>query len=193
MKAEPNLEALLCESARGHRHLCPRQVLGVRMGLYAKTFFGLDALCDGRLYVIAETDGCLVDGLGAATHCSVGTRTMRIHDYGKTAATFVDRETGQAIRFLPRPTARREAGLYAPEARTRWEAMLLGYQRMGEKFLLSAQRVELNPPLDRLLSVPHARAVCAGCGEEIMNQREVCRDGRAYCRACAEGAYYLVL
>jgi formylmethanofuran dehydrogenase subunit E len=36
------LEALLTQSAEYHRHLCPRQVLGVRMGLYAGELLGLE-------------------------------------------------------------------------------------------------------------------------------------------------------
>jgi formylmethanofuran dehydrogenase subunit E len=31
----PTLKELLDQTAAMHRHLCPRQVLGVRMGLYA--------------------------------------------------------------------------------------------------------------------------------------------------------------
>jgi formylmethanofuran dehydrogenase subunit E len=45
---------------------------------------------DKRLLTIAETDGCAADGLAVATGCWVGRRTMRILDFGKVAATFVD-------------------------------------------------------------------------------------------------------
>lgn len=40
--------------------------------------------------MIFETDGCAVDGLIAATDCRVGSRTLRILDFGKVAATFTD-------------------------------------------------------------------------------------------------------
>jgi formylmethanofuran dehydrogenase subunit E len=45
---------------------------------------------DNRLLVISETDGCAVDGLIAATGCRVGSRTLRIQDFGKVAAIFSD-------------------------------------------------------------------------------------------------------
>jgi len=106
------LPELLDASAALHRHLCPRQVLGVRMGMLAGELLGL-ALpqTDKRLYVVAETDGCAVDGISAATNCWVGRRTLRVEDFGKVAATFVDTQTDRAVRIpLPRAGPRLCAG-----------------------------------------------------------------------------------
>ena len=44
------------------------------------------------------TDGCLIDGIAVATGCWVGNRTLRVVDYGKSAATFVDTATQRAPR-----------------------------------------------------------------------------------------------
>ena len=97
-----SLNELLKRSARDHDHLCPRQVLGVRMGVYAARLLELDLpQTDKRLFTFVETDGCFVDGISAATGCSVGHRTMRIMDFGKAAATFVDSESKHAIRIAP--------------------------------------------------------------------------------------------
>ena len=112
----PTLKELLDTTTAMHRHLCPRQVLGVRMGLYAGELLGL-ALPqpDKRLYTIMETDGCAADGVAVAVNCWVGRRTMRIEDYGKVAATFVDTQTGQAMRIVPRASVRGDcARLCAP-------------------------------------------------------------------------------
>lgn len=93
------LDRILQESAKRHRHLCPRQVLGARMALYAAELLRLELpRADKRLLVIAETDGCAVDGLIAATGCRVGSRTLRILDFGKVAATFTDTHTGRSVR-----------------------------------------------------------------------------------------------
>jgi len=35
-----------------------------------------------------------------------------------------------------------------------------------------------------------AKVVCAECGEGINFKREVARDGRTLCRACAGARYY---
>ncbi len=130
------LADLLEASSQLHRHLCPRQVLGVRMGMYAGEILNLDLpQSDKRLYTIVETDGCSSDGVAVATNCWVGRRTMRVEDYGKVAATFVDTKTGEAIRIVPRCEARQLAFDFAPEAKNKWEAQLLGYQQMPNEML----------------------------------------------------------
>jgi formylmethanofuran dehydrogenase subunit E len=56
--------------------------------------------------------------------------------------------------------------------------------------LLSVTNVELNRPLAEIVSRPGRRTACARCGEEIINDRQVVRDGVTFCRACAGEAYY---
>jgi formylmethanofuran dehydrogenase subunit E len=184
---------LLEASAALHHHLCPRQVLGVRIGLLAgETLAVLIPQTDKRLLTIVETDGCVTDGIAVATNCWVGRRTMRIEDYGKVAATFVDCRTDRAIRIAPRPEARQLAPHYAPDAASKWQAYLLGYQRMPASELLTWHAVKLVTPVQRLLSRPDVRAVCQTCGEEIINERQVLGATGVQCRACARGGYYVV-
>ena len=186
-----SLAHLLDATAALHHHLCPRQVLGVRMGVWAGEVLGLDVpQTDRRLFTIVETDGCAVDGIAVATNCRVGHRTLRIEDYGKVAATFVDTLTAQAVRIVPRAQARELARACAPEARSRWEAQLLGYQRMPAEELLSAQAVQLCTPIEHIISRAGKKAICTRCGEEIMNEREVVRDGQVLCKSCAGTGYY---
>lgn len=188
---QAKLQELLRQSAELHRHLCPRQVLGVRMALAAGELLGLDLpQADKRLLTIVETDGCFTDGVAVGANCWVGRRTMRVLDYGKVAATFIDTHDGRALRIFPNPNSRTTAAVYAPEAHNRWEAMLLGYQRMPQELLLQSQAVELTTPVEVLLSRPGARAICQACGEEILNEREVVRAGVTLCRSCAGDGYY---
>lgn len=187
------LSKLLEETSQYHRHLCPRQVLGIRMGLLAGEALGLEVpqpLDGKRLLTIAETDGCAADGLSVATNCWVGRRTLRIEDFGKVAATFVDTKTGQAVRVVPRNTSREDAQAFAPDARNKWEAMLLGYQRMPARDLLSLQPVILKTPIEKIISLPRYKAICEWCSEEIRNEREIVGEGIVLCRACAGYAYY---
>src|SRR5512141_2080362 len=94
-----SLKEILRTSASRHSHLCPRQVLGARIGLAGAQALDLQTpQRNKRLLVILETDGCFADGIEAATGCSVGHRTMRVEDYGKIAATFVDIKQGRAVR-----------------------------------------------------------------------------------------------
>ncbi len=174
-----------------HRHLCPRQVLGARIALFAGENLDLELPReDKRLFVFMETDGCAVDGVAVSTGCSVGRRTMRIMDYGKVAATFVDTRSGEAVRIVPRTGIRANAHNYAPEAQNRWTAQLEGYQVMPAHELLLAEPVQLTVDLERLISRAGVRVNCEVCGEEIMNEREVVREGLVFCRSCAGDAYF---
>lgn len=184
-------EQLLQRSAALHQHLCPRQVLGVRMALLGGRLLGLDVpQADKRLLTIIETDGCAADGVAVAAGCWVGRRTLRVLDFGKVAATFIDTFTGRAVRVLPGPRSRKLARTYAPEATSRWEAYLLGYQRIPDEELLVVQDVVLAVSLEKLLSKDGYRMTCQICGEEIINEREVIREGSVLCRACAGERYY---
>jgi formylmethanofuran dehydrogenase subunit E len=186
-----SLEELLEECATLHRHVCPRQVLGVRMGLWAGELLALDLPQSAkRLLTIVETDGCFADGVSVTTNCWVGRRTLRVEDYGKIAATFIDTLGGLAWRIAPHPSVRQTAHTYAPEAKNRWQAMLLGYQRMPVAELLVAAQVELVTPVASLISRAGHRVTCDRCGEEIINEREMQIGGQTLCRACAGGVYY---
>jgi len=186
-----DIQSLLELSSRDHSHLCPRQILGVRIGLA-----GLKALGFGeppsqkQLLVITETDGCFVDGLIASTGCTVGHRTMRVEDYGKVAATFVDTVTGQAIRVAPALDVREKAYAYAPDEPRRYFAQMRAYQIMPDEEMFTFTTVALNSPIGAIVSRPGLRVNCDLCGEEIMNEREIHRDGLTLCHACAGDGYY---
>ena len=64
------------------------------------------------------------------------------------------------------------------------------YREMPDAELFSAEwvRVELGP--EEFPGYKAARVVCAECGEGINFKREVVRDGRVLCKACAGERYY---
>jgi formylmethanofuran dehydrogenase subunit E len=74
-----SLELLLHKSAISHTHLCPRQILGVRIGLA-----GMNALHFSdhpekkRLLVISETDGCFVDGITPGSYSGYAHQTNNL-------------------------------------------------------------------------------------------------------------------
>lgn len=192
------LEELLAESAARHHHLCPRQVLGVRLGLKGLKCLNLlnnDASQrfsnhKKRLLTIVETDGCGADGVSVATDCSVGHRTLRVLDYGKVAATLIDTQTNRAIRVSPAPSIRKLARQIAPDSRSRWHAYLQAYQLLADDDLIQVQEVRLILSLEQILSKPGKRVICAQCGEEIFNGREIPNSRGNLCRSCAGDTYY---
>lgn len=186
-----DLKSLLEQSAALHDHLCPRQVIGVRMGLYAGQLLGLEVpQANKRLITFIETDGCFADGIAVATGCWLGHRTLRLIDEGKVAATFVDSETGRAIRLAPSAQVRELARELCPNAKSRWHAQLEAYQVVSDQSFFVEQEVELHLNLDALISRPGIRVNCVRCGEEILNEREVYNDGQAVCRSCAGERYW---
>ena len=185
------LSALLEESAARHDHLCPRQVLGVRMGLAGLAAIGLSAPMPPKAaLVIIETDGCFADGIEVASGATVGHRTLRVKDFGKTAATFVNVRTNKSVRLAPQSDVRDHALNYAPECMNNYEAQLKGYQVMPEVELFHFQDVLLTSSLDAILSLPGLRVICTRCGEEIINAREVRLEGEILCAYCAGEEYY---
>ncbi len=188
----PDLETLLSLSADRHNHLCPRQVLGVQMGTYAGQLLSMVLpQSKKRLLTIVETDGCFVDGIEVATGCTVGHRTLRVEDYGKVAAVFVDTKTGTSVRLAPRLDVRERVHAYAPGQKRRYFAQLEGYQRMPLDQLFSAEEVELRIPVEVLVSRPGVRVNCEVCGEEIINEREIMQAGTLLCKGCAGPSFYL--
>jgi formylmethanofuran dehydrogenase subunit E len=188
-----NLSVLLQKSASEHSHLCPRQVLGVRMGLAGLAALGLKAPITTKTgLVFVETDGCFADGIRVATGATVGHRTLRIQDVGKIAATFTNVKTGTSLRLAPQLDVRTRALEYAPQIKRRYFAQLQGYQVMPDEALFTFQAVELLIPPMQVISHPNVKAHCSTCGEEIINEREVMVDGKVLCRICAQEGYYRV-
>lgn len=187
-----HFKSLLEKSASMHHlHLCPRQVLGVRMGIHAGNILGLTLpQSDKRLHTFVETDGCAADGISVATGCWIGRRTLHVLNFGKVAATFVDSQSGNAIRIHPHPEARYKWEQYVPNPQSRWHGYLEAYQIMSVEELFVVEKVELALSLEALISRPDARVLCENCSEEVFNDREVTLEGKTLCRACAGESYY---
>ena len=194
------LDVLLRESAVHHRHLCPRQVLGVRIGLFGLRILGLMNKTGAeryrnqnkRLLTITETDGCGADGIAVATDCAVGHRTLRVVDYGKVAAILVDTVSNRAVRLAPTRAARGLAISYVPDSESSWHSYLKGYQLVPDELLLKVENVKLTRDIEEILSKPGLRNNCDRCHEEIMNEREVEVGGLILCRSCAGDRYYRI-
>ena len=67
---------------------------------------------------------------------------------------------------------------------------MMAYQTMPDDEMLTVQEVILNTPMEAIVSRPGVRVNCDVCGEEIMNEREIHREGLTLCRACTGSAYY---
>ncbi|RMG02609.1 MAG: formylmethanofuran dehydrogenase [Nitrospirae bacterium] len=195
MPLREEFEKLLEESVRVHGHLCPGQVLGVRMAIYGLEKIGItDPKGSDRkkIYLFVEIDRCATDALQSVTGCSLGKRTMRFIDYGKMAATFVNLETGKAVRVVALEEARERSGEYFPDIENKYQRQLEAYKVMPDSELFTSQDVRVEIPPEDMPGRPLRRVQCSVCGEYVQDMREVRKNGSIYCRSCKEGGYYKV-
>jgi formylmethanofuran dehydrogenase subunit E len=188
-------ETLLEESARIHGHLCPGQVLGVRMSMVGLREIGIgDPKGKDRkdIMVFVEMDRCATDAVQSVTGCSLGKRTLKFLDYGKMAATYLNLRTGRAVRVLAREDAKEKAKTYFPESEEKYAAQREAYKIMDESDLFEVSQVSVTVPPEDMPGRPIGRVTCSVCGESVQDLREVLRGREVLCRACAESAYYSV-
>jgi formylmethanofuran dehydrogenase subunit E len=187
-------ERLLAESEAFHGHICPGQVLGVRMAMRGCQELGIANPKEEskRLVVYVEIDRCATDAIQVVTGCKMGKRTLKYADYGKMAATFVDLRTGNAVRIVAREDSREKAARFPSQGRTKYEIQVDAYKAMPDEELFQIERVKLRVPPEDMPGPTVRRVLCEECGEGINDCREVIIGGRVLCRACAYGRYYKV-
>ncbi len=186
-------EKLLDESGKIHGHLCPGQVLGVRMAMFGMELIGIrdpKGADRKKIYLFVEIDRCATDALQSVTGCSLGHRTMKFMDYGKMAATFINLETDQAVRVVAKEESKYRAKQYFPKIEDKSKCQREAYKIMSDEELFSFEEVRTNiPPQDRA-GKPLRRVVCDHCGEHVQDMREVYKNGKFLCRPCASGEPY---
>lgn len=196
MSNNMDFEKLLEESVRTHGHLCPGQVLGVRMSMLGLRLIGTnDPRGSDRKKLIAfvEIDRCATDAIQSVTGCSLGKRSLKFLDFGKMAATFVNSETGTAVRILAREDSKDKAKNYFPDIEDKYKCQLEAYKIMPEEELFEWKEVEVIIPEEDMPGRPLRRIRCDTCGEYVQDSRDVTVDGMLLCKACAQGTYYKAL
>src|SRR5437879_2313749 len=176
----------LAEAAHGH--MCAGQILGLRLAIYGVTLLGLDDPTGKdrkRLVSFVEIDRCATDAIPIVTGCRLGKRALKFRDFGKVAATFCDLRESRAVRVVARESAKQRARELYPEIQNKNQQQMRAYREMPEEELFHIQWVRVSIGPEDLPGYKAPRVVCAECGEGINFKREVVRDGRTLCRACA--------
>lgn len=189
-------EQLLEESTRIHGHICAGQVIGVRMSMAGLAQIGINdpkGADRKKLYVLVEIDRCATDAIQSVTGCSLGKRSLRWLDFGVMAATFVNLESGRAVRVTAREEARALSASYCPEVADKYQRQLEAYKVMPLAELFTFQDVKVDIRDCDLPGRPIRRVQCGQCGDWVQDCREVEREGRILCRSCAGGRYYQVI
>jgi formylmethanofuran dehydrogenase subunit E len=191
-----SFQELLAESTKIHGHLCAGQVIGVRMSMLGLEAIGIDdpkGADRKKLYVLVEIDRCATDAIQSVTGCSLGKRSMRWLDYGVMAATFVNLETGKAVRITAREESRELSKNYLPTIEGKYERQLEAYQIMPQQELFKIEHVQVDLAPEDMPGRPLRRIQCEKCGDWVQDCREINTEGKMLCRGCVHGKYYKII
>jgi formylmethanofuran dehydrogenase subunit E len=70
------------------------------------------------------------------------------------------------------------------------QQQMLAYREMSDEQLFQTQWVKITLPPEEFPGFKGERITCAECGEGVNFRREVTRNGKTLCRACAGERYY---
>lgn len=187
-------DILVSESANAHGHMCPGQVIGVRMAMLGCRLIGLDDPKSHtqikKLIVYIEMDRCAGDAVAHVTGAKLGRRSLKFADYGIMAATFINLETHKAFRIISTEEARELAPFYAPEIAGKSAQQLAAYNRMSDSVLFRVQKVIVNIDEHDMPGPTRKKVACSRCGQIVRDQREVMIDNTPVCRPCSDTAYF---
>jgi len=189
-----DFETLLKGSSKAHGHLCPGQVVGVRMAMLGCDLIGLDNPQSlpqiKKIIVYAEIDRCATDAISYVTGVKLGRRSLKFVDNGIMAATFVNLETNRAFRIRSTEKSRELAAKYAPEIMDNHLQQLEAYKLMPLEELFEVQAVTVDIPINDMPGPNRFKAVCQECKTVVRDKKEVYKNEQILCRSCAFGAYY---
>ena len=87
-----------------HGHECGGLTIGYKASLYAAQLLKLEFSDDEQVVCISENDACGIDAIQVMLGCSVGKGNLLFHMRGKSAYSFYNRKTGDAVRLVLKPT-----------------------------------------------------------------------------------------
>ena len=186
-----SLDEYVADASVAHGHTCAGQILGIRLAMLGLKELGIDDPIKERkrLVTIVEIDRCATDAVQLVTGCRLGKRALKFKDFGKVAATFVDLKAGRAVRIVAREESKQRARELYPEMEKE-PGQRRAYRELADDELFSKQWVRVELPPEEMPGYKAPRVVCSQCGEGINFKREVLRDARTLCRACAGESYY---
>ncbi len=189
-----DFESLLGGSASAHGHLCPGQVVGVRMAMLGCRLIGLDSPRRlpqiKKLIVYVEIDRCATDAISHVTGVKLGRRSLKFVDNGIMAATFVNLESGQAFRIVATESARDLAHAYAPGVDDVRVQQIEAYSTMPDDLLFKVMPVQVDVPVHDMPGPSRFKIRCEACGAMVRDKKEVMHNDQVLCRPCAQGSYY---
>ena len=190
------------EVTKFHGHICPGTIIGYRAAQIAVRAFSSKKSIDEELIAIVENDSCSVDAIQVVTGCTFGKGNLIFKDYGKHVYTFINRETGDALRISlnssvnlehmdptwsrlrKKVTSGSATSLEQQDFRKRADKIAEQLMNMPEGDLFNVKHIEIT-------DVPKKAHVfrsvtCQKCGELVSEHRVRLENGKLECIPCSE-------
>jgi formylmethanofuran dehydrogenase subunit E len=182
-----------------HGHVCPGSALGYRAAEAALTELSSLSSSDEELVAIVENDSCAVDAVQVVTGCTFGKGNLIFRDYGKQVYTFINRNTGDAVRVSLKSSfnmdkidpnlgvLRRKvkSGQASPQEKAELEKLV---REVSQKVLdypledlFEVEPVEIEIPSKAKI---FKSLECPECGEMVSEHRVKNLDGKYICIDC---------
>jgi len=178
------------EVTKFHGHICPGTAIGYRAGEIAIKKLSSPRAVDEEFLAIVENDSCSVDAIQVVTGCTFGKGNLIFKDHGKHVYTFINRDTGEALRLslnIPIDEVN-------PEFAELRKKAFIGTASDEEKEEFENQRDKtsydiLDMPDDELFKIEHVKIEipeearifqsikCAKCGELVAEHRARVKNG----------------
>jgi formylmethanofuran dehydrogenase subunit E len=183
-----SFDELLHRAELAHGHMCPGQILGVRMALLGLKRLGVEdprGTDRKRLVTYIEIDRCATDAIGMVTGCRLGKRSLKFRDWGKMAATFVDLTSGRGVRIVALEDSRELAQKLYPHIESKSAQQMAAYRALEDEQLFREQSVQVVVDARELPGSKGERLICTRCGEGVNFGRFKEVDGEKLCLSCA--------
>lgn len=178
---------LLKKAGEFHGDICGGIVMGTKLAIHGMEHMGMTpGEKDKQLIVFTEIDRCISDAILSVTRTSLGKKSLKPMGYGKSAATFVNIETGEAIRVIDK-----KVNKDYPEETVEERIERIAKTPGEELFTIQKVSVKIDP--NDLPGKPLEVAKCVECGEEVLDGKHHLRGGHAYCTSCFDKSYYQIL
>lgn len=177
----------LAKAVDYHGHLCLGQVLGVHLA--EKGMEAIGTTNPKKMIVYVENDRCIADAIQILTGTRLGRRSMKLVNYGKMAATFINTETGDSYRIWVSGKINEMIGKIGSNRQEKEKQYKMLLETPSED-VVSVQKVIVNIPEIEMPGKPQRTVRCIKCYEKVMDGKDILGDEGPLCLACASEPYY---
>ena len=180
----------LAKAVEYHGHLCLGQILGVHMAENGLKAIGTTD--PKKIVIYVEIDRCISDTIHILTGTRLVRRNMKLVNYGKMAATFINTETWVAFRVWVSGKIN-EIAVNINTGNHEDKKHLENLLELQSEELISIQQVIVNITNEDMPGKPLRTVFCIKCKEKVFDGKEIESVDGPLCRACSDKPYYMLV